>query len=290
MEKHRSAFLEYARSFFSGDPEKDRYMQLKVDHTFRVCSHADTLAAEEGELHAPALGRAVSLAALYHDVGRFEQLKRWNTFSDALSCNHGLLGAGIIKKQGFLDEEDREVRQFVIAAVAVHNRFSLPAALRGDLFPVVAALRDADKVDILRIMAGQLGPGSAADNTMLLHLEDAPGVCSPAILKALREKRMARYMDMRTFDDFRLLLCTWLFELRFAASVRAIRENGCFNGILDGFTGAPEVKAEAAAVVKSRLLAPPYAANTGKFLRTGRVLTKECCYIFPHSIDVKASK
>ncbi|MDR2604871.1 MAG: HD domain-containing protein [Desulfovibrio sp.] len=257
MEKHRSAFLEYARSFFSGDPEKDRYLQLKVDHTFRVCSHAAVLTAEENALRAPAVGRALSLAALYHDVGRFEQLKRWNTFSDAQSCNHGLLGASILKKKEFLDGENREVRHRTIAAVAMHNRFALPAALRGDLLLIVAAVRDADKVDILRIMASQLGPDSAADNTMLLHLKDTPGVCSPAILTALREKRMARYMDMRTFDDFRLLLCTWLFELRFAASLRAIRENGCFNSILDGFTGAPDVKAEAAALVENRLNADP---------------------------------
>ncbi|MDR2668874.1 MAG: HD domain-containing protein [Desulfovibrio sp.] len=256
MEKHRSAFLEYTRSFFSGDPEKDRYMQLKVDHTFRVCSHAAMLTAEENELRAPAVGRALSLAALYHDVGRFEQLKRWNTFSDAQSCNHGLLGASVLKKQGFLDNEDREVRHRTIAAVALHNRFALPAALRGDLLRIVAAVRDADKVDILRILAEQLGPGSAADNTMLMHLKDAPGICSPAILKALREKRVARYMDMRTLDDFRLLLCTWLFDLRFNASLRAIRENGCFISILDGFTGAPDVKAEAAAVVENRLNAP----------------------------------
>jgi hypothetical protein len=218
-----------------------------------VCGHADVLAAEEDELCTPVVGRALSLAALYHDVGRFEQLKRWNTFSDALSCNHGLLGAGIIKKHGFLNGENREVRHQTIAAVALHNRFSLPEALRGDLLLIVAAVRDADKVDILRIMAEQLGPGSATDSTMLLHLNDAPDACSPAILTALREKRIARYMDMRTFDDFRLLLCTWLFELRFAASLRAIRENGCFNGILGGFTGTPEVKAEAAAVVENRL-------------------------------------
>ncbi|MDR2125138.1 MAG: HD domain-containing protein [Desulfovibrio sp.] len=261
MEKHRSAFLQYARSFFNGDPEKDRYMQLKVDHTFRVCGQADMSAAEEDELRAPAVRRAVALAALYHDVGRFEQLKRWNTFSDAQSCNHGLLGAGILKKQGFLDGEEREILQLTIAAVALHNRFSLPAGLRGDLFLTVVAVRDADKVDILRILAEQLGPGSAADKTMLLHLKDAPGVCSPAILKALREKRIARYMDMRTLDDFRLLLCTWLFELRFAASLRVIRENGCFNDILDGFTGAREVKAEAAAVVESRLNPAPSARS-----------------------------
>jgi hypothetical protein len=253
MEAHRSAFLEYAGNFFSGDPEKDRYMQLKVDHTFRVCRHAGVLADREAGLSGAGLGRALSLAALYHDVGRFEQLKRWNTFSDALSCNHGLSGARIIKQQGFLNGEDREIRHRIIAAVALHNRCILPEAIQGELLLIVDAVRDADKLDILRIMAGQLGPGAGADDTMLLHLEDGRDGCSPVILAALREKRIARYMDMRTRNDFRVLLCTWLFDLRFSATVRAVRESGCFDGILGGFTGPLAIKEEIRAVVESRL-------------------------------------
>jgi hypothetical protein len=142
MQAHRQAFLDYVGRFFSGDPEKDRYMQLKVDHTFRVCRHAGVLAVEEAG--PGAVGRALSLAALYHDVGRFEQLKRWNTFSDALSCNHGLLGARIIKRQGFLNGDDGEVRRRVIAAVALHNRYALPEAIKGELRLMVDAVRDAD--------------------------------------------------------------------------------------------------------------------------------------------------
>jgi hypothetical protein len=251
MEGHRAAFLEYAGRFFSGDTEKDRYLQLKVNHTFRVCRHAGVLAAEE--VRDAAVGRALPLAALYHDSARFEQLKLWNTFSDALSFNHGLRGAAIVKEQGFLNGEDRDVRRITIAAVALHNRFALPETVKGKLRLTLDALRDADKVDILHIMTEQLGPDNVADNTVLLHLKDDPGACSPAILAALREKRTARYMDMRSFNDFRVLLCTWLFELRFAASLRAVREGGCFDVILDGLDRLPAVKAEAVAAVEACL-------------------------------------
>jgi hypothetical protein len=102
-------------------------------------------------------------------------------------------------------------------------------------------------------MAEQLGPGNSADKTMLLHLEDGQDGCNPVILTALRGKCTARYKDMRTRNDFRVLLCTWLFELRFAATLREIRQSGCFDAILGGFTGSPEIKAELFAVVESRL-------------------------------------
>mgnify|MGYP000398611567 CR=1 FL=1 len=39
------------------------------------------------------------VCGLLHDIGRFEQLRRWDTFSDARSTNHAKLGAEVLFSQ-----------------------------------------------------------------------------------------------------------------------------------------------------------------------------------------------
>ena len=61
-------------------------MRLKIDHTYRVAALCEQIArsiplTEEQTDHA-------WLAGLLHDVGRFEQLRRYGTFEDAKSIDH----------------------------------------------------------------------------------------------------------------------------------------------------------------------------------------------------------
>ncbi len=238
----RKAFLDYAGGFFSGRGQDDAPLQLKVEHTFEVVRHAGEIAAQEPEFADAGLAHALRLAALFHDVGRFEQLQRFHTFADDLSCNHALLGAKILREQKFLRKEDRKTRALVLAAVAAHNRFSVPKHLSGSLRPVLLGLRDADKLSILRVMADNLGPGRQGDNMVLLHLQDEPTAYSPAVLQALEEGRVALYRDMRYFNDFRILLCSWLHDLHFPTTHRILAREGCLSRVIEGLDALPALR------------------------------------------------
>lgn len=245
----REQFFAYAGSFFSGDAKHDAVLQLKIDHSFRVVALAEEIAAAEPALSAHAAARVLRLSALFHDVGRFEQFKRYGTFADALSCNHGALGAAIIKRQGFLKTEHPELQRLVRCAVAVHNRFSVPASLTGLQRDIVFALRDADKLDVLHIMGTHLAPGVENNEVVLLHLADEPDAYSPAILQALEERRSALYSDMRFFNDFKLLLCSWLFDLHFSTTYRIAKRTGHMHSLVASLASVPEVQRQAKAVV-----------------------------------------
>ena len=244
-------FLAYAHGFFTGEPGKDSLLALKVEHTLRVLEEARAIAAFEPAFSAALPRRALLLAALYHDLGRFEQLRRYRTFADACSCNHGLLGAGILRRVNFLAGEPDEVRRPVMAAVALHNRRTLPEGLSGLNRLVTLGVRDADKTDILRIMAGQLAAGAIADPAVLMHLADDPESWSASLLSALEEGRTGSFQDMRSYNDFRLLLCTWLYDLTFAVSVRRLREAGHLEAVLGGLAAVPEVQARARRAVEA---------------------------------------
>ena len=125
-------------------------LRLKREHTYKVLAHARAIVAQEGL--ASQEGRAALLAALYHDTGRFPQYVRWRTFSDAESENHGYLGVHVVKKEHFLTGEPQNIHKWVLTAIALHNRYALPA-LPEPYLTITHAVRDADKLDIMRIMA-----------------------------------------------------------------------------------------------------------------------------------------
>lgn len=218
---HLRAFDEYARVYRTGEAGHDFHLDLKAGHSMNVLRHARAISLAESVFSDnPVLARALLLAALYHDLGRFEQFTRFGTFSDKLSVNHGRLSARELRRTGLLDGESPHARRLVLASVALHNRFALPSGLSPDFRAVAGAVRDADKLDIMRIMASHLTGKADADPVVVLNVKPSDEA-SPAILAAVMERRLALYTDMATTTDFALLVCAWIYDLNFAWSRRA---------------------------------------------------------------------
>ena len=196
-----------------GDPSP---MDLKLHHTMQVLAHARAIVA--GGRFAPPLDRACLLAALYHDVARFEQYLRWHTFRDRESCNHGQWGVRILKREQRLKDETPAVRKLVLAAVGLHNRFALPAGLPEGMARICHAVRDADKLDILRVMDEHLSGPRPYCPTVVLSLPDDPALHSDKVLDDALAGRVAAYADLKSVNDFRVLLGTWFYDMHFPAS------------------------------------------------------------------------
>ena len=230
---HCAAFERYALIFYTGEADHDFYLSLKAEHSRNVYAHACAIAgmepmfAEDMELH-----RALLLAALYHDFGRFMQFHQYRTFSDAQSVNHGLLSVREVRREGLLAEESPRVRRLVLAGVALHNRFALSLRLPADVRAVVGAVRDADKLDIMRIMAGQLTGEGEPDPVVALHAKRSSEI-SPAVLDAVMNRQLVAYGDLATTTDFKLLVCGWLYDLNYNFSRKSAVREGALCRILD---------------------------------------------------------
>ncbi len=238
---HKERFLAYARSFRTGEPDHDVHLKLKERHTFGVLQHARRVADQEDCFGTPDMRRALLLAALYHDIGRFPQFSRYKTFSDPRSCNHGHLACQVLKSGIFLTEENRETRQRVLTAALLHNRFSLPSAIPQDMRRITQAVRDADKLDILRVMRGNLGLNASLDPVVVLHLPDSHAY-TPAVLDAVAQRRLASFTQLRTTTDLRLLLCGWYYDLNFQASREQAARAGHLASIVDALPNTPEMR------------------------------------------------
>ena len=122
------AYDAYVDTFRMADGRLPELMQLKRTHTAFVVRNAEAIADGEG---FSAEERSASVAAaLLHDTGRYEQLRRFNTFRDSDSVDHAVFSHDIVREKGWLGSESPAFASAVLAAVLYHNRRDLPDGIR----------------------------------------------------------------------------------------------------------------------------------------------------------------
>lgn len=96
-ERVKNTFAEYTSGYNATDPK----IKLKIDHTYRVAELCELIARD---LKLDEYETDVAwLTGMLHDVGRFEQIKRYNTFNDVQSVDHANFGADLLFKEGLID-------------------------------------------------------------------------------------------------------------------------------------------------------------------------------------------
>ncbi len=141
-------FAEYTRKYNANDPK----IALKIAHTYRVASNCEVIANSIG------LGKEDTeiswLSGMLHDIGRFEQVKRYNTFIDSESVDHAEFGADLLFGKERLIEayvDDRSYDDILEVVIRQHNKFRINKEITGKTLDLCNILRDADKIDILRV-------------------------------------------------------------------------------------------------------------------------------------------
>ena len=84
-ERVKQAFQEYTGTYDIHDEK----IRLKVEHTYRVADISEQIAEKLG-LSEEDIALAW-LIGMLHDIGRFEQLRRFHTFVDSQSIMHILV-------------------------------------------------------------------------------------------------------------------------------------------------------------------------------------------------------
>ncbi|HEY6010655.1 MAG TPA: HD domain-containing protein [Nitrospirota bacterium] len=238
-------FTGYYHSFFTPRREDQRNHIIKYEHTLEVCRNALRIARDLGlDERGLLLAEAI---ALFHDVGRFPQYQRYRTFDDSVSVNHAALSAKVLVENNVLGRLDRRDRDLIVRAVTLHNVFSLPGGLDDETLLFARIIRDADKLDILRVVIEYFTQeeGSRAE-AVALGLPDRPSY-SNDVLACLKRGEMARKDMLTTRNDFKLLQLAWLYDLNFVSSLRMVRERDyirLIGGLLpqdDDISGAIEL-------------------------------------------------
>ncbi|MCR5545659.1 MAG: HD domain-containing protein [Lachnospiraceae bacterium] len=158
-EKAKKAFDSHTAKYNMSEVK----IRLKAEHTYRVADIAERIASSLYK--EDAFVDFAWFLGLLHDVGRFEQVKRFDTFNDAISVDHAEFGADLLFKEGliceFLPEEieyqhPSEDTSYWLSvaetAIRLHNKLTVPEGLDQKTLEFSHLLRDADKADIFKVL------------------------------------------------------------------------------------------------------------------------------------------
>lgn len=218
------AFLAYAGEYDTNNAK----IHLKIIHTQAVDAVMERLSDSLGL--DMRMRKLAHLCAVYHDIGRFEQLKRYDTFLDHLSVDHAQLGCEVLGSGGFLDGLPEKDRQMVVTAVANHNRLAIEGGLDEETLLLCRMIRDADKCDIFRVFAEE----NPQNTTGVSAEEAAKEKISDAVYESLMQHRCVKKEERVSGLDIWVSFFGFLYDLNFPESLRIVRENSYYKKPFEG--------------------------------------------------------
>ena len=216
------AFDRYVSGYDRADPKID----LKIDHTYRVAALCERIAADIAD---PDLAW---LCGMLHDIGRFEQVRRYGTFVDAASVDHAALGADLLFKEGLLTRFPTELSddglRVLEAAIRCHSAYRVPKDLPEGGRIYADILRDADKIDILRVNCETPLEAIYDVSTQALRASEV----SEAVRECFLNRTAVPRALKRTPADYVVAHLCLVFELVFPLSRQIAREQGYVDRLL----------------------------------------------------------
>ncbi len=227
----------YVDTFRTDDGQLPTMMQLKRTHTAFVVRNAEAIA--DGEGFPPEAREAALAAALLHDTGRYEQLRRYDTFRDSESVDHAVFSWEIVREKGWTDEPA------VLDAVLWHNRRDLPAQMAPLTALAAHTVRDADKLDIFRVLEDQIRHTDWRKDSRAFWNLAVSAPPNPAVVACIERGEAVDYQDIRSLSDFVLIQVGWMISgLHFATARRLCAARGHLafrRGFLHQLSSAPAI-------------------------------------------------
>ncbi len=240
LQSVRRHFHEYANGYIGQAGDMRNMMELKREHCAFVARNCRELAASNG--WNPTDIRAAEALGFLHDVGRFPQLEEYGTFRDDLSINHGERGWQAIRESGLLDEVDSTLRDALLDGVRHHNARTLPDDLPAGHYRWLKLIRDADRLDIYRVVLGTLDSGRVEEHPDIVLNLSIDGDPSPETLETLRRREQPAYTDLKCVADFLLMLLSWSYQMNYPAALSIMRERQIVDRLVAYLpTGLPAV-------------------------------------------------
>ena len=225
LDELRRLYDEYVDTYRDEGGALPTMMQLKRTHTGFVVKNATLIA--DGEAFDPLTREVAISAALLHDTGRYEQLKRYNTFKDSESVDHAVFSHDIVKAKGWLEAVASPRADAILAAVLYHNRRDLPDGLDDITLAASHTVRDADKLDIFRVLQDQVEHTDWRSDSRAFWNLSTSLPPNPEVVECIENRRPVDYQSIKSLSDFVLIQVGWMVSgLYFATSRRLCAERG----------------------------------------------------------------
>lgn len=224
-ERVKQAFQEYTDRYDIHDEK----IRLKVEHTYRVADISEQIAEKLG-LSEEDIALAW-LIGMLHDIGRFEQLRRFHTFVDSQSIDHAHFGVELLFQDGLLArfvDNSGENEELIKKAIYWHSAFRIDPQLNDREMLFAKVIRDADKIDILKVATDFPLEEIYNVATEQIHAH----LITEEVIQQFRQKQ-AIFRDTKKVPIDNLAgHIALVFELEFPQSYEIVKEQGYLDRLL----------------------------------------------------------
>ena len=225
IEKAKEEFINYTKKY----DVQNLNIARKIGHSLRVMEISNRLSTEIG-LNDEQI-KLATLIGLLHDIARFEQYKRFSTFRDVDSIDHGDFGVQLLKQDNYIRKfiKNEEYDDIILKAIHNHNKYSIEKGLNQEELLFAKIIRDSDKIDILyeAVDMFYLGEEDEISNSILdKEIEDQ-------IINKKQIKRKKGYIPQGINKVFGLI--SFIYDINFKESFKIIKDKNYINDILNRF-------------------------------------------------------
>lgn len=213
LEVQMNEFKKYFENF---DTTNENILR-KYNHSIRVMEYSLEIAKS---LNLPEIMiKIIGIAGLLHDIGRFEQWKKYGTYSDLHSIDHGKLGVEILKHNNYIKNYifDEQYINIIYCSVYEHNKYKISDNLSFNEEIVCKIIRDADKLDILETQ------GNSIKSNVIFHQE---------ILENIYNKQCCINRKQDNEADRIIKQICFIYDINFQYSLKYIKSKNILNNKL----------------------------------------------------------
>jgi len=201
IEKYNSFFEKCANSYLENAKNETHFIHLnrKKEHSYRVAKFAVRIAKSLGFSEYDIF--IVNIMALFHDIGRFEQFRKYGTYDDLITENHALLSLNAIDESKVLSEIKVQDINLIRKCIFWHNEAKIPENITERERLYAGILRDADKLDFIKAMIDII-PNLPKDEQKVFYT-NKPGeeVISENVYNKIMGKQIVLNCELKTKLD-----------------------------------------------------------------------------------------
>lgn len=211
---------EALENYLDGYERENDKVKLKIIHTYGVVECSRKIA--EGLKLSEEDCNLAQIIGLLHDIGRFEQLKCYDSFEPE-TMNHAAYGVKILFEEGMIRRFVKEDKWdgIIKMAIARHSDYSLQGIKDERELLHAQIIRDADKLDNCRVKLEN------PIETMLGVTEEAVGMSeiSREVMQQFENRTSVLLETRRTKMDYWLSYLAYFFDINFKVTYEIINDN-----------------------------------------------------------------
>ena len=203
-------------------------IKYKLQHAYRVANISRKI-AEDLKLDDENIELA-ELIGLLHDIGRFEQVKIYNTYNDAISIDHADKGVEVLFEKGLIRNflDTKKYDNTIKIAIINHNKYKIEESIKDEnILMHSKIIRDADKTDIFYSQ-------TVVDYNILFDCNDvSKQKISKEILEGFLKYKPVPYSQIKTPIDNIVNHISFVFDVNYKPSLQIIKNSNYINKTVD---------------------------------------------------------